>query len=116
IHFPCSTTSYLMMYAKKRKLKTFHLNGISANFCCFIIGDLSLLLPEPVTYTNHDYTYTLIDWKLYSVTHLYIPYHSIVSIAILSYAYFSFSIILFPFIPKFVHSFVVVFLIQLLAY
>jgi len=26
-----------------------HLNGISANFCCFIIGDLSPLLPEPVT-------------------------------------------------------------------
>src|SRR6218665_2870455 len=38
-----------MMYAKKRKLKIFHLNGISANFCCFIIGDLSPLLPEPVT-------------------------------------------------------------------
>src|SRR6218665_1252805 len=41
-----------MIYAKKRKLKIFHLNGISANFCCFIIGDLSPLLPEPVTYTN----------------------------------------------------------------
>src|SRR6218665_2504949 len=50
IHFPCSTTSYLMIYAKKRKLKSFHLNCISANFCCFIIGDLSPLLPEPVTY------------------------------------------------------------------
>src|SRR6218665_542766 len=50
MHFPCSTTSYLMIYAKKRKLKIFHLNGISANFCCFIIGDLSPLLPEPVTY------------------------------------------------------------------
>ena len=24
-----------MIYAKKRKLKIFHLNGISANFCCF---------------------------------------------------------------------------------
>ena len=35
-----------MIYAKKRKLKIFHLNGISANFCYFIIGDLSLLLPE----------------------------------------------------------------------
>ena len=41
-------TSYLMIYAKKRKLKIFHLNGFSANFCCFIIGDLSPLLPEPV--------------------------------------------------------------------
>src|SRR6218665_91703 len=49
IHFLCSTTSYLIIYAKKRKLKVFHLNGISANFCCFIIGDLSPLLPEPVT-------------------------------------------------------------------
>jgi len=38
-----------MIYAKKRKLKIFHLNGISTNFCCFIIGDLSPLLPEPVT-------------------------------------------------------------------
>jgi len=38
-----------MIYAKKPKLKIFQLNGISANFCCFIIGDLSLLLPEPVT-------------------------------------------------------------------
>src|SRR6218665_516372 len=39
-----------MIYAKKGKLKFFHLNGISANFCCSIIGDLSPLLPEPVTY------------------------------------------------------------------
>src|SRR6218665_1355019 len=38
-----------MIFAKKRKLKMFHLNDISANFCCFIIGDLSPLLPEPVT-------------------------------------------------------------------
>jgi len=43
-----------MIYAKKRKLKIFHLNGISANFCCFIIGDLSPLLPEPVTYIPHN--------------------------------------------------------------
>src|SRR6218665_3307524 len=42
-----------MIYAKKRKLKIFHLNGISANFCCFIIGDLSPLLPEPVTYDKY---------------------------------------------------------------
>src|SRR6218665_2906487 len=35
-----------MKYVKKRKLKILHLN---ANFCCFIICDLSLLLPEPVT-------------------------------------------------------------------
>jgi len=41
-----------MIYAKKRKLKIFHLHSISANFCCFIIGDLSPLLPEPVTYVN----------------------------------------------------------------
>jgi len=39
-----------MIYAKKRKLKIVHLNGISANFYCFIIGDLSLPLPEPVTF------------------------------------------------------------------
>src|SRR6218665_1835418 len=39
-----------MIYAKKRKLKIFHLDGSSANFCCFIIGDLSPLLPEPVTF------------------------------------------------------------------
>src|SRR6218665_2783355 len=50
IHFPCSITSYLIKYVKKRTLKILHLNGISANFCCFIIGDLSPLLPEPVTY------------------------------------------------------------------
>src|SRR6218665_2302686 len=41
-----------MIYAKKRKLKIFHLNGISANFCCFIIGDLSPLLPEPVSFDS----------------------------------------------------------------
>src|SRR6218665_854852 len=50
MHFPCSITSYLIKYVKKRTLKILHLNGISANFCCFIIGDLSPLLPEPVTY------------------------------------------------------------------
>src|SRR6218665_2410991 len=49
MHFPCSITSYLIKYVKKRTLKILHLNGISANFCCFIIGDLSPLLPEPVT-------------------------------------------------------------------
>src|SRR6218665_3536423 len=38
-----------MKYVKKRTLKILHLNGISANFCCFIIGDLSPLLLEPVT-------------------------------------------------------------------
>ena len=37
-----------MISAKKRKLEILHLNGILANFCCFITGDLSLLLPEPV--------------------------------------------------------------------
>ena len=41
-----------MKYVKKRILKILHLNGISANFCCFIIGDLSPLLPEPVTYVT----------------------------------------------------------------
>src|SRR6218665_1126681 len=41
-----------MIYAKKRKLKILHLSGISANFCCFNIGDLSPLLPEPVTYNR----------------------------------------------------------------
>ena len=46
-----------MIYAKKRKLKIFHLNAISANFCCFIIGDLSPLLPEPVTYGSQGDAY-----------------------------------------------------------
>src|SRR6218665_2196149 len=41
-----------MKYVKKRTLKILHLNGISVNFCCFIIGDLSPLLPEPVTYSQ----------------------------------------------------------------
>src|SRR6218665_83337 len=51
-----------MIYAKKRKLKIFHLNGISANFCCFIIGDLSPLLPEPVTFDSK--ILLLVQYKL----------------------------------------------------
>jgi len=41
-----------MKYVKKRKLKILHLNAVSANFCCFIICDFRLLLPEPVTNIN----------------------------------------------------------------
>ena len=40
------------------------------NFCCFIIGDLSLLLPEPVTYSrkntsfqNNEIQASLIKWS-----------------------------------------------------
>jgi len=35
---------------QKRQFKILHLNGISANFCSFIICDFRLLLPEMVTY------------------------------------------------------------------
>jgi len=55
-----------MIDAKKRKLKIFHLNGISANFCCFIIGDLSPLLPEPVT---NVLSYALVCLQLYMIDH-----------------------------------------------
>src|SRR6218665_504274 len=44
-----------MIYAKKTKIENFHLNGISANFCCFIICDFRPLLPEPVTYVKNTY-------------------------------------------------------------
>src|SRR6218665_478719 len=47
-----STTSYLLINAKKRQLKILHLSGILAHFCCFIICDFCLLLPELVT--NYD--------------------------------------------------------------
>jgi len=48
-HFSCSTTSYLLIYAKNRQLKILHLNGILANVCCVITCNFFLLLPEPVT-------------------------------------------------------------------
>jgi len=33
-------------------LKSVHLNDILANFCCFIMCDFRLHLPEPVTYAG----------------------------------------------------------------
>lgn len=52
------------MYTKKQQLKILHLNDISANFCCFIIGDFCLLLPEPVTHhLCYDEMFVGITWK-----------------------------------------------------
>src|SRR6218665_1822330 len=49
-----------------KQVKIFHLNGISANFCCFIIGDLSPLLPELVTYM-----YACVTVCMHACMHLY---------------------------------------------
>jgi len=54
-------TSYLMKYVEKRKLKILHLNDFEANFCCFIVCDLSLLLPEPVTYIQNNLYWSLMS-------------------------------------------------------
>jgi len=37
-----------MKYVKNRTLKILHLNAVKANFCCFIICNFRLLLPEPL--------------------------------------------------------------------
>src|SRR6218665_3557037 len=72
-----------MIYAKKRKLKIFHLNGISANFCCFIIGDFRLLLPEPVTnlkkisiLKNFLWPFLVID-QLFENLYIYTPFRNL---------------------------------------
>src|SRR6218665_703142 len=72
-----------MIYAKKRKLKIFHLNGISANFCCFIIGDFRLLLPEPVTnlkkisiLKNFLWPFLVID-QLFENLYIYTPFQNL---------------------------------------
>jgi len=69
-----------MIFAKKRKLKIFHLNGISANFCCFIIGDLSPLLPEPVTIHIKLFHFNLIkanNTQMHGVKRTNLPFLSI---------------------------------------
>ena len=50
-----------MKYVKKKKLKILHLNDFEANFCCFIVCDLSLLLPEPVTYIQNNLYWSLMS-------------------------------------------------------
>ena len=100
-----------MIYAQKRKLKIFHLNGISANFCCFIIGDLSPLLPEPVKCVSRLSIHQLFQrfitrwcpmhtWLLISPCLLYLLFQNV------CFHFTPFLYIVQPFHPLFVFPFI----------